>query len=277
MAENTLHPLAGKNIGLLGAGNMGGAVLRGLLQSGLCKPSQLFAADPHPAALSALQALGVTAVSDAKALAECCDILVLAVKPQVWGSLVPLLSSGSPTASRLAISVMAGISSASLKASLPSSWRIIRTMPNLPLSVGEGATGIEWDGVNDVDGAIAEAIFGACGKGVRVSAAQMDAVTGLSGSGPMYAFEFLEGLIQGGVKAGLPRDTAVTLAKQTVRGALALLESSQEHPSAWTAKVCSPGGTTIHALHTLEKGGLKGLLTAAVEAATARSKELSKL
>jgi pyrroline-5-carboxylate reductase len=148
-------------------------------------------------------------------------------------------------------------------------------MPNLPLSVGEGATAIETDGHSEATLLLAEHIFKAAGRTVRVTSHQMDAVTGLSGSGPAYVFEFLEGLILAGVKAGLARDTATALVLQTAKGALKLLETSKEGPPAWSAKVSSPGGTTIHGLHVLESAGFKGILIAAVEAAVARSKALA--
>jgi pyrroline-5-carboxylate reductase len=261
-----------KALGLLGCGHMGGAILRGALSSGLISAGQIKIFDPRPQGLEDFFSQGVGQATTEAEIFSSCDLVLLAVKPQVFLASTAAWESFAKTYSGTLISIMAGISSAALNARFPRA-QVVRTMPNLGLSVGQGAVGLE-DGASESALAQAEALFAPSGKTVRVKAQQMDAVTGLSGSGPMYAFEFVEGLILGGVQAGLPRDAARRLALQTVKGALALLESSNEHPSEWTAKVCSPGGTTIQALLALESGGFKASLMQAVAAATRRSAEL---
>jgi pyrroline-5-carboxylate reductase len=266
-----------QSLGILGVGNMGGALARGLLRAGVVQPQQLSVYDAHAGAMDALVAeTGARPTEGVAELFAQSDVIILAVKPQIFHHIAPALQQTAKGGERTILSVMAGVPTAALRNYFPPAWKVVRVMPNLPLSVGEGATAIETDGHSEGTLLLAERIFNAGGSTVRVSSAQMDAVTGLSGSGPMYVFEFIEGLVAAGVKAGLPRGTALTLVLQTVRGSLRLLEDSGEHPSVWTARVCSPGGTTIHGLHVLEEAGFRGTLIAAVQAAVQRSQELSK-
>jgi pyrroline-5-carboxylate reductase len=265
-----------QNIGVLGCGNMGAALVRALVASGTAAAKDVFVYDTLAPAMDALKReLGVQTVVQAHDLTERCDVLILAVKPQIFHHIAPGLKPQTGAKERVVLSVMAGVTSEAIAAQFPDDYQIVRVMPNLPLSVGEGATAIETDGHSEATLLLAEHIFKAAGRTARVTSHQMDAVTGLSGSGPAYVFEFLEGLILAGVKAGLARDTAAALVMQTAKGALKLLESGKESPAAWSAKVSSPGGTTIHGLHVLENAGFKGILMAAVEAAVARSKALS--
>ena len=265
-----------KTIGVLGCGNMGGALVRALVASGTAAPEDLFVYDTLPKAMETLRTeLGVRSVVQAHDLPAHADVLVLAIKPQIFHHIAPSLHPRSGPKEKVVISVMAGVTSESIRGYFPQDFQVVRVMPNLPLSVGEGATAIEVDGHSEATLLLAEHIFNAAGRTVRVTAHQMDAVTGLSGSGPAYVFEFLEGLILAGVKAGLTREAASILVLQTVKGSMKLLESGRESPSQWSVKVCSPGGTTIHGLHVLESSGFKGLLIEAVEAAVRRSKELS--
>ena len=244
-------------IGVLGCGNMGGALVRALVSSGTVPAKDLFVYDTLAPAMEGLKReLGVQTAVQAHDLPDKCDVLILAVKPQIFHQIAPGLRAHGGK-ERVVLSVMAGVTSDDIRAYFPEDYQIVRTMPNLPLSVGEGATAIEIDGHSEATLLLAEHIFKAAGRTVRVTSHQMDAVTGLSGSGPAYVFEFLEGLILAGVKAGLPRDTATSLVMQTAKGALRLLESSKEGPPAWSAKVSSPGGTTIHGLHVLEASGFK--------------------
>ncbi len=255
---------------------MGAALVRGLVASKTAAPKDIFVYDTLAGAMEALhKELGVQPMVHAHDLTERCDVLILAVKPQIFHHVAPGLKPQSGNKERVVLSVMAGVTSEAIRHYFPEDYQVVRVMPNLPLSVGEGATAIEIDGHSEATLLLAEHIFKAAGRTARVTAYQMDAVTGLSGSGPAYVFEFLEGLILAGVKAGLARDVASSLVLQTAKGALKLLESGKESPSQWSAKVASPGGTTIHGMHVLETGGFKGLLMAAVEAAVARSKELS--
>lgn len=258
-------------LGFIGCGHMGGAILRGVLAADLVGPEKILVYDPRPEGLEAFFEQGVRqAASEAEVLAKAPTAL-LAVKPQVFTASAKGWNGAASFGGTL-ISIMAGIATPALKERFPKA-QIVRTMPNLGLAVGQGAVGLE-EGASEEALVRTEALFAPSGLTVRVKSSQMDAVTGLSGSGPMYAFEFVEGLILGGVQAGLTREAARQLAVQTVKGALALLESSHEHPSEWTAKVCSPGGTTIQALLALESGGFKASLMQAVAAATRRSREL---
>ena len=265
-----------QNIGVLGCGNMGAAIARALVATGTAPAKEVYVYDTLAPAMDSLKKeLGVQTMVQAHDLADRCDVVILAVKPQIFHHIAPGLNAKSGPRERVVLSVMAGVTTDAIRAHFPDDYQIVRVMPNLPLSVGEGATAIETDGHSEATLLLAEHIFKAAGRTVRVTSHQMDAVTGLSGSGPAYVFEFLEGMILAGVKAGLPRDTSSSLVMQTVKGALKLLESSKEGPPAWSAKVSSPGGTTIHGLHVLETAGFKGILIAAVEAAVARSKALS--
>jgi pyrroline-5-carboxylate reductase len=265
-----------QNIGVLGCGNMGGALVRALVSSGTAAPKNIYVYDTFAGAMETLSKdLGVQTVVHAHDLTDRCDVLILAVKPQIFHHIAPGLKPQSSAKERVVLSVMAGVTSGNIRSHFPDDYQVVRVMPNLPMSVGEGATAIEIDGQSEATLLVAEHIFMAAGKTVRVTGYQMDAVTGLSGSGPAYVFEFLEGMILAGVKAGLTREVASALVLQTTKGALKLLESGKESPAQWSAKVCSPGGTTIHGLHVLESAGFKGILIDAVEAAVARSKALS--
>lgn len=263
-------------VGVLGCGNMGGALARALVSSGTVPAKDLFVYDTLAPAMEGLKReLGVQTVVQAHDLPDRCDVLILAVKPQIFHHIAPGLKPKSGPREKVVISVMAGVTGDAIRSHFPGDWQVVRVMPNLPLSVGEGATAIETDGHSEATLLLVERLFSAAGRSVRVASHQMDAVTGLSGSGPAYVFEFLEGLILAGVKAGLPRDAAATLVLETAKGALKLLESGKDGPAQWTARVCSPGGTTIHGVHVLETAGFKGILMAAVEAAVKRSRELS--
>jgi pyrroline-5-carboxylate reductase len=169
---------------------------------------------------------------------------------------------------------MAGIRASKLREVFPE-FTCIRVMPNLGLSVEEGATAIAIDGASEDALKWTEAVFSLCGTTVRVTEDQMDAVTGVSGSGPMYLFEFVGAMSDAGVKAGLAPDVAYKLALQTAKGSLKLLETGADTPETWTKRVCSPGGTTLAALGVLQKEGFHGILERAVSAAKKRSEELS--
>lgn len=201
------------------------------------------------------------------------DIVVLAVKPVAVESAFERLAGSLD--GRLVISVAAGVTLERLQR-LAGHDRVIRTMPNTPALVGKGVTAIaSGRGVSDADWKLAEVIFSAIGSFERVSENQLDAVTGLSGSGPAYVFLMIEAMADGGVMMGLPRDLALRLAIQTVAGAAELAHASQLHPAELREQVTSPGGTTARGLQALERGGVRYHVQAAVEAATLRSEVLS--
>ncbi len=266
----------GKKIGFVGGGNMGEALIRGLLKTGLILPESLFVADVRLERLEELaRVYGIHTLSDNTLLVRRVDVVILAVKPQI---LAAVLREIAPAVSgKLLVSIAAGVATARIRSHLPPGIRLIRTMPNAPPRVLEGATGIaRADGLEPGDLETAQEIFSAVGKVVVLEEELMDAVTGLSGSGPAYLALVVEALADGGVRVGLDRQTAMTLAVQTVLGSARLLIETGTHPGQLKDMVTSPGGTAIAGIHTLEAGGLRRTLIDAVERATQRSRELGR-
>ncbi len=266
--------LKDKTIGFLGGGNMAEALIRGLIAGGV-PSTDLAVAEPLPERRTFLtDRYGVSCVAHNTAVAAGCDVIILAIKPQVAATLLRELE-GAVSAGKLLISIMAGVKTATIEAAFPGGTRVVRVMPNTPALILEAASAIA-PGANATteDISLARRIFELVGKTWQVDEKLMDAVTGLSGSGPAYVLTFIEALADAGVKNGLPRDAALGLAAQTVFGTAKLLLEAQEHPAVLRDKVTSPGGTTIAGLHALEQGGFRGTVINAVDAATARSKEL---
>jgi pyrroline-5-carboxylate reductase len=204
------------------------------------------------------------------------EVVVLAVKPQILDQVLRGVSN-ELTREKLVISVAAGVPIAALERRLHPPMRIIRTMPNTPATVGAGATALApGEHATAADLEVAKKIFNSVGITVQLEESQLDAVTGLSGSGPAYVFLIIEALADAGVKVGLARRSALQLAAQTVFGSAKLLIESGQHPGLLKDGVTSPGGTAIAGLHTLEAGGLRNVLMNAVEAATRRSRELGE-
>lgn len=269
--------LQGRTIGFIGAGNMAEAIIRGLLEAKLVTANQIIASDIVEAKRQQIHLrYGIQTVIEGRDVGMKASILMLAVKPQdMEAALKGIAASVDQT--KTIISVAAGITIAFIAERLPAKARIIRAMPNAPALVLAGAAGIakgEYATAEDLQ--LAEAIFSAVGKAVVVEEKHLDAVTGLSGSGPAYVFLFVEALADAGVKVGLARDVARLLAAQTVLGAAKMVLESGRHPAELKDMVASPGGTTIAGLHALERGGLRGILIEAVEAATIRSRELGR-
>jgi pyrroline-5-carboxylate reductase len=265
-------------IGLLGGGAMGEALAAGVLAAG-ARPAQLRAADPDPARTKHLaQALGIEAGADNASVVAASDLVVLAVKPGLVAAVLAAL--GGPREPSLArplwVSIAAGVPLAALAAALPPGARVVRAMPNTPALVRAGATAfVAGPGCTARDRALARALFEGVGLAWEAPAeALLDAVTGLSGSGPAYVFVFLEALADAGMRMGLPRDAAAALATQTVLGAARLAQESGRHPAALKDQVTSPGGTTIAGLERLEACGFRAAVHEAVAAATRRSQEL---
>jgi pyrroline-5-carboxylate reductase len=269
--------LKGKTLGFVGAGAMGEALMKGLVEAGLVAPGAVHAFDPRADRMAELsQRYGIRwARSNAEVVREA-DVVILAVKPQIMSA---VLGEVRPALERrtLVISIAAGVSTHRLREALGGGTRIIRVMPNTPALVLEGATAIaRGQGLEPGDLETAEELFSAVGKVVVLDEELMDAVTGLSGSGPAYVAIVIESLADGGVKMGLDRATAMTLATQTVLGAARLLSQTGMHPGALKDMVSSPGGTTIAGIAGLEEGGIRTTLIQAVERATARSRELGR-
>jgi pyrroline-5-carboxylate reductase len=263
-----------ERLAFLGAGNMAAALVRAIVRAGYA-PNAIAVADLDAQKSRALaDELGVGAVADAAQAAQGADVVFLAVKPAAIG---PLASELKPAAQgRLWISVAAGVTTGRIEAGLGGQARVVRTMPNTPALVGEGATALcAGAHVEPKDLELAERLMSAGGLTVRVDESMMDAVTGLSGSGPAFVMLVIEALADGGVRAGLPRAVAHRLAAQTVLGSARLVLETGRHPGELKDSVTSPGGTTIAGIEVLEKGGLRGTLLSAVLAAAERSKQLS--
>jgi pyrroline-5-carboxylate reductase len=262
-------------IGFLGAGNMAEALIRGLLEGADVSPDLIGASGPRQERLDDLaRRFRIRTTTRNPVLCEQSRVLVLAVKPQIMDRVLGEVATKiAPTT--LIISVAAGVSTGAIERHLPSGARVVRAMPNTPALVRAGATAIAAGGyATEDDLALARFIFDAVGLTVVLDESQLDAVTGLSGSGPAYVFLIMEALADAGVKVGLSRRTAQRLAAQTVLGSAKLLLETELHPGQLKDMVTSPGGTAIAGLHTLEQGGLRTTLINAVEAATRRAREL---
>ncbi len=263
--------------GFIGAGKMATALARGMISARTTSPSLVFAYDPvKAAAMSFASETGATILSSNHAVAEHCDILILAVKPQAMGQVLADLQP-SITNRHLLISIAAGISIATLSSLIGPDRRIIRVMPNTPALIGAGASGYALGKLATPDDEVRlKTCLEAVGIAYRVPEPLLDAVTGLSGSGPAYAYLMIEALSDGGVRMGLPRDIATALAAQTLMGAARMVLETGLHPGVLKDQVTSPGGTTIAGLHAMESAGVRAALMNAVESATSRSVELGQ-
>jgi pyrroline-5-carboxylate reductase len=264
-----------KHVGFLGAGNMAGALIKGLLHGTVLPAAQIAASDVKAERLDRLSKQhGIRTMTDNHALVRESDVLVLAVKPQVIDRVLTEIGA-DVRPDQLLVSVAAGVPIEALESRLPAGARVVRAMPNTPATVQAGATAISGGAhAREDDLRIARELFEAVGRVVVLEEGQLDAVTGLSGSGPAYLMLIIEALADGGVKVGLHRDTALLLAAQTVFGSAKLLLETGEHPGRLKDMVTSPGGTAIAGLHTLESGALRKTLIDAVEVATKRAAEL---
>ena len=274
-------PLAGKRIGIIGAGAMGGSLCRGMVKAGIAPADSIVLYDPHTGHTQTLQhELGVKVAKTAVLIARHCDIVLLCVKPY---NVVPVLTEIGESLQRedgskplpLVISIAAGTRLKTLEANLPAGIPVIRSMPNTPAQVGKGAAAYcpgTYAAQEHLDAA--DAIFSSVGVAVTVPESMMDAVTALSGSGPAYIYLVIEALVDGGVKVGLPRDIAYKLAAQTVLGSAQMVIETGMHPAQLRDMVTTPAGTTIAAISALEHSGLRAALIDAVEKACLRAHEL---
>jgi pyrroline-5-carboxylate reductase len=264
-----------KRLGFLGAGNMSAALIKGLLHAKVLAPERILASDVKSERLEQLHKLhGICTTTDNHALLRECDVVVLAVKPQAIDKVLAEVGA-DVRPDQLLVSVAAGVPIDALEARLPAGSRVVRSMPNTPATVQAGATAISGGAhAREDDLRVARELFEAVGRVVVLDESLLDAVTGLSGSGPAYVMLIIEALADGGVKVGLHRDTALLLAAQTVFGSALLLLETGEHPGRLKDMVTSPGGTAIAWIHTLESGALRKTLIDAVETATKRAAEL---
>ena len=256
---------------------MATALARGFVSAGIVRPGQLFASDVMPVARKSFGAAtgAKICVTNADVLISA-SVIILAVKPQQAAEVLAEINP-SFTRRHLLVSIAAGVTISKMEAALPSAARVIRVMPNTPALVGASAAGFaRGSNATKSDAALAERLLSAVGLAVEVKEALLDAVTGLSGSGPAYVYQFIEALSDGGVASGLPRDLATKLAAQTVLGAAKMVIETGEHPGALKDAVTSPGGTTIEGIHELEKGKLRGTVINAVRAAAEKSKKLGQ-
>ncbi|HLE46892.1 MAG TPA: pyrroline-5-carboxylate reductase [Candidatus Thermoplasmatota archaeon] len=269
--------MVAKKIAVIGAGNMGAALLRGILASGWGEKAKLVASHPKEQKASMLaMELDIKILEDNAAAAKDADIIILAVKPQILGAVLeeikPVVRKG-----QLLISIAAGFPTSRIESIVGRNTPVIRAMPNVAAVVKASATAL-CAGKHATAQHVSEArtIFESIGLVVELAEYQLDAVTGLSGTGPMYIFQVIEGLSDAGVRVGLSRDVASALTIQTLMGAAKMAETLKVHPAMLKDLVTSPGGTAIAALHSLERNQLRATLMDAVEVATQRSKELGQ-
>ena len=263
--------------GFIGAGQMATALVRGLVSAGVAEPARLSASDPVESARMALaSSVGLVAATSNMEVARGHGDLVLAVKPQAMGGVLEELRPVL-TERHFVVSIAAGVTLGQLRAGLGAKPRLARVMPNTPALRHAGASAYALGaGATADDEARLVGLLRSVGVALRGPEVQLDAVTGLSGSGPAYVYVMIEALTDGGVRMGLPRDVAGQLAAQTVLGAAKMVLETGVHPGALKDQVASAGGTTIAGLHALERGGVRGALMDAVEAATLRARELAK-
>ena len=266
-----------QTIGFIGAGQMAKALAQGFVTTGLVPAQRLVACDPVPTARDSFAASvgGAVIASTNEQVVAQSNVIFLAVKPQSMPVVFSDLA-GKCGSEKLIVSIAAGVPLSKLTSGLKTE-RVARVMPNTPALIGKGASAYALaSGASAADGQLVGQLLGAVGQAFLVDEKLLEAVTGLSGSGPAYVYVMIEALADGGVKMGLPRDVALALAAQTVRGAAEMVLTTGEHPAALKDKVASPGGTTIAGLAALEDHGFRAALIAAVEAAPKRSIDLGK-
>ncbi|MBM3876927.1 MAG: pyrroline-5-carboxylate reductase [Verrucomicrobia bacterium] len=264
-------------LGFLGAGKMAAALAKGFIRGGLAEAGRVVASDIVAAARETFaREVGARVTASNSDVVRMSRVLVLAVKPD---HVAPVLGEVAPSFTRehLLISIAAGIPTARIESALPAGSRVIRVMPNTPALVGASASAFApGRHATGEDASLAMKLFSSVGVAMQLKETLLDAVTGLSGSGPAYVFTVIEALSDGGVAAGLPRDAATKLAAQTVFGAAKLLLETSQHPGALKDAVTSPGGTTIEGLHELERAGVRSAFISAVRAAADKSRKLGQ-
>jgi pyrroline-5-carboxylate reductase len=265
-----------QTVGFVGAGQMARALAQGFVRAGLLAEGQVVAADPVNAAIDGFRRLlpGAQIVADNAAVAKKSDVIFLAVKPQKAAEALKELH-GKVAREKLVISIITGIRLQALASAL-GECHIARVMPNTPCLIGESASAFcLGPNCTPADGELIKQLLGSVGLATEIDEKLIDAVTGLSGSGPAFVYVMIEALADGGVRQGLPRDLALRLAAQTVKGAAQMVLTTGDHPGVLKDRVASPGGTTIAGLHVLESAGVRGTLISTVEAAAKRAAELA--
>jgi pyrroline-5-carboxylate reductase len=265
-------------LGFIGAGRMATALARGFVQAELLSPTSILASDPFDAAREKFAGAiaGATVYDQNTPVVATVDVLILAVKPQLMSHVLDEIRSkiGKEV---LVVSIAAGVPLARLAAGLPANQRIVRVMPNTPCLVGRGASAFSRGAfATEADGELVAQLLSAVGIAREVPESQLDAVTGLSGSGPAFVYTMIEALTEGGAAVGLPPALAAELAAQTAAGAAEMIVKTGASPAALREQVTSPGGTTLAGLKALDENGFQGAVVAAIRAATQRSAELGQ-
>lgn len=262
-------------LGFIGAGNMGSAILKGILNKpSLMQPENLYISRKRPELSEPFAKLGVHVMADNAALVHAVDCVVLAIKPVYTAQVIREVYDA--LAGKFVISIVAGWTFDMLREALPESARFIRVMPNTPLAVGEGMTLISSRcSCTDDEFAFAKQIFEAAGQVAVVEDHVFTPANGISGCGPAFVYEFIEALADGGVRYGVPRALAYQLAAQTLIGAAKMVLETGEHPGKLKDAVCSPGGTTIEGIYALEKGGMRATVMDAVGATVEKTNRIS--
>jgi len=270
-----MHHSSAKNIFFIGTGNMGGAILTALTDSGYPVSAVSFYEPDNERASKIAEKSKATRLTSLSEGFSKADIAFLCVKPQIFSKISGTLHKEMDNSSKdlIIISIMAGVKLASLHSALKRK-NIVRTMPNIAVVVKKGTVAIASEGIEESVLQTVEFLFSTCSDTVRVLESQMDAVTGLSGSGPAFVFQFVEAMAMGGVRVGLSHDVSMNLALSTIEGSIEMLRDSKQSPGELTANVCSPGGTTIAGMEELENRAFRGTVMAAIEAAVNRSAEL---
>ena len=262
-------------IGFLGAGAMGGAILTGAIKAGIVEPCDVYVSDFSKVITDKYKAMGCNVVNSNKELGEAVDILQVAVKPQYAESALKEL--GDSMDGKAMISIMAGLTTETIREMTDGDFRLLRLMPNTPALVGAGAFALDSDtDLTDEEKEFAQKLFESLGIVEWMPEHLIDTACGLSGAGPAYIYIVIEALADGAVAEGLPRKTAMNLAAQTVMGAAKMVLETGEHPDYLKDQVCSPGGNTIVGIRTLEEHGVRGAFIDTVVKATERSRELGK-
>lgn len=268
---------AGKTIGFIGAGMMASSLMRGFVAAGQCSAARIVCYDMDMASRERFREEGARPLADNAAVATAADVLFVAVKPNVVPVVLKQVAAAAGT-NTLVVSIAAGVTIAALEANLQEGARVVRVMPNTPCSVGQCAAAfVKGSNTTSEDMDLVQSLLSSVGLAVACQEKDINAVTGLSGSGPAYGFLMIESMADGGVRAGLSRDVALKLAAQTLKGAAEMVLKTGTHPGVLKDQVCSPGGTTIAGVEALEKGAFRATVMGAVTAAAERADELSRM
>lgn len=262
-------------LGFIGAGNMGSAILNGILKEGFLTADQIAVTDKAPASCAQFAAQGVRVMENNKSLASACECVLLAIKPIYTAQVIEEIFE--EIKDKFVISIVAGWNYDMLDRALPKSARFVRVMPNTPLAVGEGMSLIsEKCRCTQEEFAFAQAVFASAGKVTKVEDHVFIAATSINGCGPAFVYQFIEALADGAVRYGVPRAMAYELAAQTLIGAAKMVQETGEHPGKLKDAVCSPGGTTIEGVYALEKGGMRATVMDALGATIEKTLKLAK-